>query len=202
MIVLSNYEEASFMKDIMDVIKSRRSIRGFSEEQIKQEELDVILEAGRYAPSAAGKQAWHFTVIQDQQILDEISSEAKRIYRSSAVEFLQNIGSNEQFHTFFHAPTVIIISGETNSIAPNSDCAVAAQNIMLAAEALQIGSCWISAAAVITQTEAGKKIIERLGLPEGYAPFNSIVLGYKKAERNDAPPRREGVVNYLREKRE
>jgi nitroreductase len=69
---------------------------------------------------------------------------------------------------------------------------------MLAAEALQIGSCWISAAAVITQTEEGKKIIEKLGLPEAYAPFNSIALGYKKAERLYAPPRRDGMVTYIR----
>jgi nitroreductase len=202
MIVLSNHEEASSMQEILKIIKSRRSIRGFSDEQIKQEELDVILEAGMYAPSAAGKQAWHFTVIQDQQILDEISLEAKRIYRSSNVEFLRHLGLNEQFHAFFHAPTVVVISGEVNSIAPNSDCAVAAQNIMLAAEAMQIGSCWISAAGVIAQTDNGKKIIEKLGLPEGYAPFNSIALGYKKAERHETPPRREGVVNYLRGKRE
>ena len=112
--------------------------------------------------------------------------------------FLQNLGSNEQFHTFFHAPTVIIISGEVNSIAPSSDCAVAAQNIMLAAETLHIGSCWVSAVAVLTQTGKGQQIIKNLGLPEGYVPFNSIVLGYKKAERLNAPPRREGVVQYIR----
>jgi nitroreductase len=190
--------EVFFMKEIMNVIKNRRSIRSFSDEQIKQEELDVIVEAGMYAPSAAGKQAWHFTVIQDQQLLDEISSEAKKIYRSSDIEFLRNLGSNEQFQAFFHAPTVIVISGEVNSLAPNSDCAVAAQNVMLSAEALQIGSCWVSAAAVITQTEEGKKIIKNLGLPEAYAPFNSIALGYKKAERLNVPPRRDGIVTYIR----
>ncbi|MDR1985558.1 MAG: nitroreductase family protein [Treponema sp.] len=185
------------MNEIMKVIKSRRSVRKFSDEQIKQEALDVLLEAGMYAPSAAGKQARHFTVVQTQQVLDEIALEAKKIYRSSNSAFLQDLGSNEAFHPFFHAPTVIIISGEINSIAPNSDCAVAAQNIMLAAESLQIGSCWISAAAIITQTEEGKKIIKNLGLPEGYAPFNSIALGYKETERPNAPPRREGMVTYL-----
>jgi nitroreductase len=182
----------------MNVIKSRRSIRAFSDEQIKQEELDSIVEAGLYAPSAAGKQARFFTVVQNQSILDEISAEAKKIYRLMPDTFLQNLGSNEQYHTFFHAPAVIIVSGELNSIAPNSDCAVAAQNIMLAAEALRIGSCWVSAVAVLTQTGEGARIIKKLGLPEGYVPFNSIVMGYKKAERLNAPPRREGVVHYLR----
>jgi nitroreductase len=186
------------MDNIMNVIKSRRSIRAFSGEQIKQAELDLIVEAGLYAPSAAGKQARFFTVVQNQSILDEISAEAKKIYRSMPDTFLQNLGSNEQYHAFFHAPTVIIISGELNSIAPNSDCAVAAQNIMLAAEALHIGSCWISAPAVLTQTEEGTRIIKKLGLPEAYVPFNSVVLGYTKAERLNAPPRREGVVQYLR----
>jgi nitroreductase len=182
----------------MDIIKNRRSIRTFSDEQIKQEELDIILEAGMYAPSAAGKQAWHFTVVQNQHILDEISAEAKKVYISMANEFLQKLGSNEQFHTFFHAPTVIIISGEEKSIDPHSDCAVAAQNIMLAAEMLHIGSCWVSAVAVLGRTGEGKKIIQTLGLPKAYIPFNSIVLGYKKAERLNAPPRREGIVNYIR----
>ena len=77
------------MNEIMQVIKNRRSIRSFSADQIRREELDVIVEAGMYAPSAAGKQAWHFTVVQNQQIIDEISSEAKRIYRSSDIEFLR-----------------------------------------------------------------------------------------------------------------
>jgi nitroreductase len=186
------------MNEIMRVIKNRRSIRSFSDRQIKQEELDVILEAGMYAPSAAGRQAWNFTVVQNQRILDEISSEAKKIYSSMPDEFLQGLGSNEKFHTFFHAPTVIIISGGINSIAPHSDCAAAAENMMLAAEALSIGSCWVSAAAVLAQTEEGRNIIKKLGLPEGYTPFNSIVLGYKKVERNNAPPRRGGIVNYIR----
>jgi nitroreductase len=186
------------MNELMAVIKNRRSVRSFTDEQLKQEELDILLEAGMYAPSAAGKQAWHFTVVQNQQILDKISTEAKKVYRSSDIEFLQNLGSNEQFHAFFHAPTVIIISGETNSIAPNSDCAAAAQNIMLAAEALRIGSCWISAAAVIAQTDEGKKLINALKLPEGYVPFNSIILGHKKSETGKAAPRREGTVSYIK----
>ncbi|MDR2343579.1 MAG: nitroreductase family protein [Spirochaetaceae bacterium] len=186
------------MNEIMRVIKSRRSTRSFSDEQIKREELDIILEAGMYAPSGAGKQARHFTVVQNQPILDAISVEAKKIYRSMDNEFLRNLGSNEQFHTFFHAPTVIIISGELNSITPDSDCAVAAQNILLAAESLQIGSCWISAVAVLTRTEESIKIIKNLGLPEAYAPFNSVALGYKKAESPNAPPRRAGLVNYIR----
>jgi nitroreductase len=97
---------------------------------------------------------------------------------------------------------VIIISGEIQSIAPQFDCAVAAQNIMLAAEALAIGSCWISAASVITQSETGKKIIAGLGLPAGYAPFSSIALGYKKTPSPTAPLRREGVVHYIRPKQE
>ncbi|MDR2394924.1 MAG: nitroreductase family protein, partial [Treponema sp.] len=169
------------MNEIMDVIKNRRSVRSFTEDPLKQAELDVLLEAGMYAPSAAGKQSWHFTVIQNQRFLDEISSEAKKIYASMNNEFLQKLGANEQFHSFFHAPTVIVISGEANSIDPNSDCAVAAQNIMLAAESLRIGSCWVSAVAVLTQTDKGRKLINAMKLPEGYVPFNSIALGYKKS---------------------
>lgn len=186
------------MNDVFEVMKNRRSVRGFADGQIKQDELDAILEAGMYAPSAGGKQAWHFTVIQNQRVLDEISNEAKSIYRGLDNEFLQKLGANENAHLFFRAPTVVVISGEVKSIAPNSDCAVAAQNVMLAAEAMHIGSCWISAVLVLPMSEEGQRIIKSLGIPDGYAPYNSIALGYKKAETHKAPPRREGVVNYVR----
>lgn len=186
------------MSELIDIIKKRRSIRAYTGEQIKQEELDIILEAGTYAPSAAGMQLWHFTVIQNQQLLDEISIEGKKIYRSMDLEFLQNLGKNEAFHMFFHAPTVIVISGKVDSISPQSDCAVAAQNIMLAAETLGIGSCWVSAVPVLVQTEEGKRLIERLELPEGYAPYTSVTLGYKHSEIHKAAPRRDGMVSYIK----
>jgi nitroreductase len=136
-------------------------------------------------------------VLQNQRLLGEISTEAKKVYACRNDVFLQKLGADEKFHAFFHAPTVIVVSGEADFIAPDSDCAVAAQNMMLAAEALHIGSCWVSAVRVLLQTEEGRKLVHALKLPEGYVPFNSIALGYKKADNSQAAPRREGTVSYI-----
>lgn len=186
------------MSNIIEIIKARRSIRSYTEEQIKQDELDIILEAGAYAPSAAGRQLRHFTVIQNQQLLDEISLEVKGIYRSMPDEFLQNLGKSEKYHMFFHAPTVIVVSGLVNSIDPQNDCAVALQNMMIAARSLNIGSCWVSAITVLESTDNGKKLASSLKLPEGYAPYSCITLGYNASEMPKAAPRRENITSYIR----
>ena len=153
------------MRSTLDVIKERRSIRKFKPEQIKEEELQAIIEAGLYAPSAINKQ--------------------------------RKMGSNEKYNCFYHAPTVILVSGKDNERSKVIDCSAATQNMLLAAEALNIGSCWVELVSLAFVGPQAQELREKLNLPEGYTPLYSVLLGYKDME-GKAAPRKENTVQYIR----
>ena len=122
------------MRNTLDVIKERRSIRKFKPEQIKEEELQAIVESGLYAPSAINKQSWNFTVIQNQEILAELNEATKNVARNLDNEALKRIGENEKYNCFYYAPTVILVSGKDEERSKVMDCSAATQNMLIAAE--------------------------------------------------------------------
>ncbi len=185
------------MKETLATIMERRSIRVFLPKQIKKQELQQVIQAGLYAPSAHNQQSWHFTVIQQQDFLDGLSNAAKELAKGFDDKLIQQLANNEKFQAFYHAPTVIYISGEEAAMMPNFDCAAAAENMLLAAEAIGLGACCIGFANFAFVGEQGKVHQEKMALPTGYKPYIAIALGYKKMESGKAPARREGTVHYL-----
>lgn len=178
---------------ILEAIKSRRSVRKYKPEQISKPELSAILEAGSYAPSAHNMQSWHFTVVQNSELLNFISEQSKKGMQKSNMDWAVNLGLNENYHLFFHAPTVIFVSGNKNSISPLVDCSAAIQNLLLAAESLNIGSCWIG---LVRFFFADADNISKLNLPTDYLPYYAVTLGYK-SEPNSVVERTVHSVNYI-----
>lgn len=186
------------MSEIIKTILSRRSIRNFKPDQIKDEELETILQAGQYAPSARNQQSWHFTVIQNKEVIKKINSVAKAAFENSNNEQYKERAKVENFSLFYHAPTYIIVSTDNSAIAPVADGALALGNLFLAAEALNIGSVWIHAINFLNTTEEGKELFKELGIPEGYSPIGSAAFGYKAGEVPNPAPRREGTITYIK----
>jgi len=186
---------------VLDIIKSRRSIRKFTDIQIKEDDLEAILEAGMWAPSAGNSQAWHFTVIQDPEVLDWLNKQVKEAAKLFRVEYIQKMANNEKLNVFYNAPTVIVVSGdESDPDATEANCAAATQNMLLAAEALGLGACWVNFIRHPCDRNAANKreFLDRLAIPQGYKPYSSIVLGYKKYDAAVAPERKPNLVNYIR----
>ncbi len=186
------------MNEIIQNILNRRSVRVYSDEQIKQEDLNLILQAGIYAPSGCNTQPWHFTVVQNQEILKVLDEETKKVLLTCGDEKFENYAKNEKYSIFHHAPSAIIISGEKSALVPQTDCAAATENMMLAAESLGIGSCWIGLLTYLFKGAEGKKYTKMLEIPDGYEPYYAISLGYKKINNPKPLPRREGTVNYIK----
>ena len=182
------------MNKVLEVIKSRRSIRKYLPEQLKQGELDAILEAGLYAPSAHNDQSWHFTVIRDSALLDRISRLSKELMLKSEVDWMREMGANEKLHIFYNAPVVVVVSMRKKAISPLVDCSAAIENMLLAAESLDIGSCWIGLSRFWFSL---KEEVARLNLPEGYEPCYAVTFGYKGQRPSKALPRRAGTVTYI-----
>ncbi|NLM52783.1 MAG: nitroreductase family protein [Firmicutes bacterium] len=186
------------MNETLKVIKSRRSIRQFTEKQLREEDLQAILEAALFAPSAGNAQPWHFTVIQNKTIIDELAQAAKAVIAASGRSPYQEMAQREDFHVFYHAPTIIIVSGNPKAGFIHADCAAAAQNILLAAEALGLGSCWIGLVMMLLQGEQKEKWCSRLEIPQGYEPVHCLALGYKAQTDIPVPARKKDCINYLR----
>lgn len=183
------------MNQVLETIKSRRSVRKYKSEQIKDDELDKILEAAIYAPSGHNDQSWHFTIIQDEELINEISEGAKAVMKTSDVEWIAQMGAIEDLNIFHRAPTAIIVSGNTEAVTPQTDCAAAVQNMLLAAESMDIGSCWIGFARFFFLNPEN---LEKFKIPHGYEVYFGVALGYKVKRILHALERKKGVFTFFR----
>jgi nitroreductase len=156
------------------------------------------LEAGLYAPNAGG-QAWHFTVIQNKELLDRLNIAAKEAAKQHDLEHLKELGNNEKFNCLYSAPTLVIVSGNEKSPIPlDADCAAATQNLLLDAESIGLGSCWIFFVLLAFYSPQGPELRKELKIPEGYKPYDSVVLGYKKDTVIQVLDRKPNLITYIR----
>ena len=186
------------MNETLKNILERRSIRQFKQKQINNDELEAIIEAGKYAPSAMNQQSWHFTVVQNKEMLKKINETTKAAFVKSGNKMFEERAKAENFSPFHNAPTFIIVSGDEKAIAPNHDGSLAIGNMFLAAKSLEIGSCWIHAMNFVLNSEEGKLLKKELGIPEGYIPVGSAAFGYSAAPYPSSAPRKDGTVNIIK----
>jgi len=186
------------MNEVIDNILTRRSVRAYKEDQISDEDLNAILEAATFAPSAMGKQDWHFTAVQNKEKIKKLISAIKEAMLKSSIEQYRKMGENPNYIPFYNAPTIVITAYDKTSITKESDCAVALQNMLLAAHSLNIGSCWIHLLARTGDDPKVRSVLTELGVPEDYAVFGTAVLGYNSKDEPKAAPRKEGTVNIVK----
>jgi nitroreductase len=167
---------------------------------VSKETIQALLDAAVQAPSAMNRQPWAFLVIQNRNLLKRISDAAKsRILASAAwakdLEHKHIPLDDPKFNIFYGASTLIVICmTETEGFSPEGDCYLAGQNLMLAAQALGIGTCPIGFARDILQTEEFRR---ELSIPSCYRPALPIIVGY--AATMAAPPHREApkLIRWL-----
>ncbi|QWB99591.1 nitroreductase family protein [Mycoplasmatota bacterium] len=176
-------------KTIEDIL-NRRSIRAYQNKPVPEEDLKTIIKAGLYAPSAKNKQEWHFTVITNQDVINQLSD--------MALEGMKRLGLNkgDDDHIFYHAPVVIVLSSKIAGFSGvNVGCAL--ENIALAAKALGYGSCIIGETRYMYHRNNKIDVDKLLKIPEGYEHDISICLGYPNEKEPEAKPRKENIVDYI-----
>lgn len=158
------------MESTINDLISRRSIRKFKSEQVKDEELYKILEAGMYAPTGMGMQSPKMIVIQNKEIIAKLSN-----LNSS---FLWSKDSGEKSDPFYGAPTVIVVLADKNIKTYIEDGSLVLGNLMNAAHSIGIGSCWIHRAKEEFESEAGKALLKEWNIPNNYVGIGHCILGY------------------------
>lgn len=184
------------MNEVIAAIKNRRSVRRYKAEQISDKELELILDAGLYAPSAHNDQSWHFTVIQNKELLAKMNAISKEAMANSDIDWMRGMAARPGFEVTYNAPTLIVVSGRKDAMAREVDCSAAIQNMLIAAESLGVGSVWLGLMRFYYELPEAK---ETLGVPDGFEPFYAVALGYKAEDHKPvAPPRIENAVNYIK----
>lgn len=183
--------------ETLKIIHNRRSIRKYKADPISDESIQAIVDAAVYAPSAMNLQNWHFSVVQNQAVLAKMREAQKAGMKASGEQFLIDRANDPNFVPYFAAPTVIIVSGKKGERSATINCGLAAENIVLAAESLNIGTCIMTSSVMTFSGPAGEVLAREVGIPEGYEHVCAIPLGYKD-EAPEAKERLSGTVNYIK----
>ncbi len=174
------------MNEVMNTILHRRSIRRFDDRQIEEPALRQILQAGLYAPSAGGRQGVIFAVCQNREINERLGK-IKRANSNPHMANGDNYVSREQpsiaddpklINAFYGAPTVITLFAPKNFLFSQEDCAAAAENMMLAADSMGIGSCYIGQGWTAFADPYGQEKLREWSIPTDHYAVMQLLLGY------------------------
>ena len=169
------------MNDVIRSLKERRSVRAYREEQVREEELRQILEAATYAPSGMGKQSAVMVVVQHKETI------AKPTKLNAAV-------MGAEIDPFYGAPTVVVVLADRSSFTWKEDGCLVMGNLMNAAYAVGVDSCWIHRAKEVFEGEEGQALLKQWGIEGDYVGVGHCILGYRAGDLPEAKPRK---ANYI-----
>ena len=190
--------------ELLELMKHRRAIRRFDTRPVDEDALQMILEAGLYAPSAGGRPGVLFAVCQDREVNQRLGK-IKRANSHPSMATATRYVSREQpsiaddpnlVNAFYDAPTVITFFAPKNFLFAAEDCACAAENMMLMADSLGVGSCYIGQGWTAFADPYGQEILKKWAIRPDYYAVMQLLLGYPK-EGDAHPthkPRKDGRV--------
>ena len=171
------------MNETMNAILTRRSVRKYTDEMPKREDLEQIIRAGLYAASGKGGQSSIILAVTDKALRDRLMEMNRKIG-----------GWAEGFDPFYGAPAVLLVLARRNTPFTVADGSLTMGNMMLAAHALGLGSCWINRAREAFDTEEGKELLHSLGIEGDFEGVGHCIVGFPAGDLPAAAPRKEGRV--------
>ena len=169
------------MNESIKNMLERRSIRAYKKDLVPQETLDMILEAGEYSPSGMGQQSTLMVVTQNPELVAKLSK------MNAAV-----MGSTSD--PFYGAPTVIIVFSDSKMGTCVENGSLVMGNLMNAAHALDVDSCWIHRAKEVFESEEGQALLKEWGIEGDWVGIGHCILGYVCGDTPAAHPTRDGRV--------
>jgi nitroreductase len=189
------------MNPVIEAINTRRSIRSYEPKPVPRDILNAIIEAGNEAPSAMNGQPWRFVVVEGPEakrgLLAAALPKAKMITETvkdidpERYEAIKKRQAELPDPIYYSAPAIVFVIG--NGMYAGHSCPLACENMMLAAHALGLGSCWVGFGAMVTDDPEVRRLLE---LKEGDEIFGPILLGYPKINA-PRPPKKGPMVKWV-----
>ena len=176
------------MNTTMEDLLTRRSIRSYTEEVPPREVIEEICQAGTYAPTGMNKQAPIIVAVTNREVRDKLSKLNAGVF-----------GKDNDMDPFYGAPVVLVVLADTTAAFTwKEDGSLVMGNLLNAAHAKGLGSCWIHRAKEVFETEEGKAILTELGIDANkYVGIGNCILGYVKGDYPEARPRKENYVYWI-----
>ena len=189
---------------LIDIIKSRHSVRKYTDRQISRSDLELILEAGNYAPSAGGGQRSMIVGVLNKELTGKLG--VMNLAKFDRGNLMGSYVSKEQpsviddpsiKNGFYGAPAVIAIFGQNKFIFREADAYCCAENMVLQATELGISSCIVSRGAETFESSEGKALLKEWDIPDNYSDICFIILGYIDGEQPNTKPRKANRVKII-----
>ncbi len=168
--------------EALEVLKNRRSIRKYQPRQITDEELAAVTEAGTYAPTGKGTQGVQIVAVQTPEYVAALEALNAKILGQPGA------------HPYYGAPTILLIFETAQCLTHTLDGAAACTNLLNAACAAGLGSCWINRCKEMFELPEGKELLQKWGLSTDLVGVASIALGYADCEQPQPKPRKADYV--------
>ena len=184
------------MNEVLNAIHERRSHRAYSSEKLTEEQISILLNAAVASPSAVNRQPWHFTMVENQEIIDRVHSAAIAEMMKLPEEKRSPRLRDSSFHMFYHAPAVLFISGLKDNHWTQVDCGIACQNVVLAAESIGLGSVILGMPRAAFAGNEADELRKLLKFPETHDFVIAIGLGIP-TDTKPAHPVNEGKIDRI-----
>ena len=171
--------------EFLEIIRTRRSCRRYRPEQITDEELKLVLEAGTYAPTSRGLQAPYIVAVQNKEQLAQLAAMNAEV---------MGVTSNP----YYDAPTYVLVLAPADARNPIQDGSCILENMMLAAPALGLASCWIHREREMFEMPEAKELLAAWGLPQDLTGIGALALGYPAEEPAPAKPRKADYYRIIK----
>jgi nitroreductase len=193
---VKNKRKWRLLMNISEAILGRKSVRAYLDKPVSNDDLEKIIEAGRWAPNAG---PFQISVIRNVGLRKKINDSTHKAMLESGIEFAQKRASLPGYQPLYGAPVLILLSAPVE--IPNSpfNTALAAENMILQATGLGLGSCFLLSPTRVLDVEYNKELVQEAGIPEGYNLRCAIIVGHAAAENKFALGERKlkGSVNSV-----
>ena len=179
----------SLKNQVVETIMTRRSVRQYKPQAVEREKMQTIVECGINAPNAMNKQPWEVRVVDNADYINGVTE----LYKKANPKTAEDPAFKNMFR---NAPTVVFIGHDTKSESSPFDCGLLAENMMISAWSMGIGSCCLGSPARFMKTPEAAEYLQKLGFSEGYELLYCIGFGYPD-EAPAAKPREAAKVKFV-----
>lgn len=172
--------------ETLETLRNRRSCKAYKPEQIKEDELDTILDAGTWAPTGMGKQSPIMIAVQDKEDIAELERINAEIFGKPGASL------------FYGAPTVVVVLAESDKPTNVYDGSLVMGNMLNAAASIGVGACWIHRAKETFERLDGKALLKKWGIEGNYVGIGNCILGYSASAPKEPIARKENYITKIK----